>query len=1199
VHPLLSLTYRNFLVVMVQVISAGIFAQPTYQSLFWEVTGNGLKKPSYLYGTMHISGKLAFELGDPFYDAMQTADVVALELEPEEWLNAVFNDPQVVSMLNESGSDESYYDYDSDSPLPNLKGVWKLGGDLSLTEQLSEALAFNPPVLNYLMYRYGSGGADYEEDTWLDMYIYQTAKKMGRQTMGLETYAQSDEFIRKAGADNAREMDNREWDEGDIQELEELYRQLEPAYRRQDLDFIDSLSRNATPKSFLTYILLERNKLFVQKIDSVCSSGKTVFAAMGCAHLPGDGGVIESLRSKGYIVKPINKGNRNSKRRKEIDKRVFEHESKPFTTPDGRITVSLPSSTNHVAANEHSSTWMSLDMPNSASFTITRIKNYSALTKYNSNGIFSMLDSVMYEAVAGELISKSIKRVGEYQGIDVLNKTRRGDYQRQVVIPLSDELVILKVAATGEKVRSGYGAFFFDEVQIDELTNGKNRWLSPDGSVSVELPARRISYENPSSSLSQEADFEVNASTPDNETYYYVRRHVIEFPGFLDEDQYELNRFLRAYCDDRQFQVVSSRTISQEGRTILQAELSGLHGKEHARFIVNGLSYIVMATNSAEESNRMEWFGSLQIQNPIYLQYMTYTHPELHFTTKLPYTPQSTFDADVFNPDLDEDQDSPFGTNASVTLQPPGAAHIIQIDFQRYHEYSDGEDKVVFQREKRDLVLGVDMNMISEEINWSENGATFTFIVGDTLTTRRFMHRMVLFNKSFYHLSTCYDSVSGVPDFVKIAFENFRSTDTIFPFPHFEIRDNAYFDALISPDSILRNRALQITGEMDFSQESVGRMRTLLSDLPFFTGEDATHVKAKLVTGLAADTSRSNVDFIAKEFVSYPDSASYQYELLAVLLRIKTEYAWRTYARLVVEEPPIVFDEMGGSGCEALFDSVKLAGPLIPRLMQLLAIDEYEESIYHLMAVAADSNWLHVESYKYLIPQILVEARNELKRLKSSAEEGYGFNTDLLLDYCSLLQPARKEKEVATFFSKAYAANRGELLVDLMRFDWEHGLAPSDSLISRISRMKNQVHTLYGILWDNGSVGRMPSTLSTRESLAGLYLKNKYEENEERIDSVMLLKSQIMVIRGKSVEVRFYKVFKPESNQWMGHVLAFDASVPQNAWPGFVESERTVVLDEDEDALVELEREFLYLEELNREYINFGAGASDFSVHWY
>jgi hypothetical protein len=41
------------------------------------------------------------------------------------------------------------------------------------------------------------------------------------------------------------------------------------------------------------------------------------------------------------------------------------------------------------------------------------------------------------------------------------------------------------------------------------------------------------------------------------------------------------------------------------------------------------------------------------------------------------------------------------------------------------------------------------------------------------------------------------------------------------------------------------------------------------------------------------------------------------------------------------------------------------------------------------------------------------------------------------------------------------------------------------------------------------------------------------------------------------------------------------------------------VLDEDEDALVELEREFFYLEELNREYINFGTGASDFSVHWY
>ena len=38
-----------------------------YPALLWEITGNGLKKPSYLFGTMHVSSKMVFHLSDSFY----------------------------------------------------------------------------------------------------------------------------------------------------------------------------------------------------------------------------------------------------------------------------------------------------------------------------------------------------------------------------------------------------------------------------------------------------------------------------------------------------------------------------------------------------------------------------------------------------------------------------------------------------------------------------------------------------------------------------------------------------------------------------------------------------------------------------------------------------------------------------------------------------------------------------------------------------------------------------------------------------------------------------------------------------------------------------------------------------------------------------------------------------------------------------
>src|SRR5689334_8937065 len=62
-----------------------VIAPKKYKSLLWEITGNGLTKPSYLFGTMHVSNKLVFNLSDSFYRAIRDVDVVALEQNPEVW----------------------------------------------------------------------------------------------------------------------------------------------------------------------------------------------------------------------------------------------------------------------------------------------------------------------------------------------------------------------------------------------------------------------------------------------------------------------------------------------------------------------------------------------------------------------------------------------------------------------------------------------------------------------------------------------------------------------------------------------------------------------------------------------------------------------------------------------------------------------------------------------------------------------------------------------------------------------------------------------------------------------------------------------------------------------------------------------------------------------------------------------------------
>ena len=177
-----------------------------YPSLLWEITGNGLKKPSYLFGTMHVSSKMVFNLSDSFYTAIRSADVVALETNPESWQEDMFNfnfenDFNTTSGPWSQGLVNTPEDY---LTINTLK--------FSKYEKLIEAaLASNPSAINNLLYRtYSDQETDFEEDTYLDLYIYQAGKKWGKKVFGVEKYAESMRLAMEAYADAMKDKNRKE-----------------------------------------------------------------------------------------------------------------------------------------------------------------------------------------------------------------------------------------------------------------------------------------------------------------------------------------------------------------------------------------------------------------------------------------------------------------------------------------------------------------------------------------------------------------------------------------------------------------------------------------------------------------------------------------------------------------------------------------------------------------------------------------------------------------------------------------------------------------------------------------------------------------------------------------------------------------------------------------------------------------------------
>jgi uncharacterized protein YbaP (TraB family) len=266
------------------------FKNPKYPSLFWEISGNGLKKPSYLFGTMHVSNKMVFHLSDSFYNAIRNTDMVVLELNPEYWQK---------DMVKMDAAQEQLENFYKDNTTQYITESSFRVDDYY--DKLKAAFTADPQQINSLLYRTFSVQQDYEENTYLDLYIYQTGRKYGKLAGGVEDYYQTQKILMEAYAAMAKERLKKKGDasrESDV-DIDKKYR------KRTGVATSTCLIRLNASLLIHPHILISfyTNGIAIQanSIDTLIKR-HSIFVGVGAAHLPGSQGVIELLRKKGYTL---------------------------------------------------------------------------------------------------------------------------------------------------------------------------------------------------------------------------------------------------------------------------------------------------------------------------------------------------------------------------------------------------------------------------------------------------------------------------------------------------------------------------------------------------------------------------------------------------------------------------------------------------------------------------------------------------------------------------------------------------------------------------------------------------------------------------------------------------------------------------------------------------------------------------------
>jgi len=266
-------------------------AQKLENSLLWEISGNGIEKPSFLYGTMHAVCET--NINENVLKAFEQTNQLYLEID--------MDDPNLQAtmmnkMMMENGVTISSLVSEEESKIIDTFLKENVGFSLKTIDTFKPFMIssmYLPKLLDCPMKA-------------VDMELMKIATEQNEEVLGLETiesqliifdkipYKIQVEEILKTAKNNM------------VKDKEEMNKMLS-IYKNENIEKMLELSLESENKIFAEYtddLLTKRNKNWIPTIEKVTKEKPTLFA-VGAAHLAGDNGVIKLLRTKGYKVEAV------------------------------------------------------------------------------------------------------------------------------------------------------------------------------------------------------------------------------------------------------------------------------------------------------------------------------------------------------------------------------------------------------------------------------------------------------------------------------------------------------------------------------------------------------------------------------------------------------------------------------------------------------------------------------------------------------------------------------------------------------------------------------------------------------------------------------------------------------------------------------------------------------------------------------
>ncbi|HLU86386.1 MAG TPA: TraB/GumN family protein [Taishania sp.] len=288
----LSLLFVAFFITQFVVFGQYLNEIPTKSNtLLWKIEGNKLKKPSYLFGTIHLIDKDLYYFPEHFKQLVLNAEQVVLELPEINPMEAMAH-----LVLKEG----TVFDYFKPQQRDSLL-TWaskELGMD---TNQF--IISFSKMKPFSLVQIASQKDLEGKIESY-DMNIQALAKANNIPVLGLETIA--DQMAIFDGMDTLTMqemvMEYVRDPKGQMESLNEMFQ----LYLNQNVDEMHEFTTKSEGymMNYSKQLLDDRNMNWIPKIEKLIKKKKTLIA-VGAGHLGGQNGVLRLLEKQGYTLSPV------------------------------------------------------------------------------------------------------------------------------------------------------------------------------------------------------------------------------------------------------------------------------------------------------------------------------------------------------------------------------------------------------------------------------------------------------------------------------------------------------------------------------------------------------------------------------------------------------------------------------------------------------------------------------------------------------------------------------------------------------------------------------------------------------------------------------------------------------------------------------------------------------------------------------